>query len=146
MSHVAYLRYVKEPESVCVEVAAFGQNYRPFLAQVVSPFTTRVSGGDTWRCKYERLKTRVCTISLSLQCIRGALAAGALPRYNTKQHLFVRNSTACLLVVVYFHVAYLKLLYRLTNTCASIIASRLLQAHAWSPVGTELRYSDHLIS
>ena len=36
---------------VCVEVAAFGRNYRPFLAQVVSPFTTRVSGGDTWLCK-----------------------------------------------------------------------------------------------
>ena len=50
MSHVAYLLHVIEPESVCVEVAAFGPNYRPFLAQVV-PFTTRVSGGDTWRCK-----------------------------------------------------------------------------------------------
>ena len=47
----AYLRHVKEPESVCAEVAAFGPNYRPFLAQVVPPFTTRVSGGDTWRCK-----------------------------------------------------------------------------------------------
>ena len=35
----------------CVEVAAFGRNYRPFLAQVVPPFTTGVSGGDTWRCK-----------------------------------------------------------------------------------------------
>ena len=40
-------------------------------AQVVPPFTTRVSGGDTWRCKQERLKTRVYTISLRLQCIRG---------------------------------------------------------------------------
>ena len=48
---VAYLRHVKEPESVYVEVAAFGRNYRPFLAQVVPPFTTRVSGGDTWRCE-----------------------------------------------------------------------------------------------
>ena len=46
--HVAYLRHVKEPESVCVEVAAFGPNYRPFLAEVVPTFTTRVSGGDTW--------------------------------------------------------------------------------------------------
>ena len=67
LSHVAYLRHVKE----CVEVAVFGRNYRPFLAQVVPPFTTGVSGGDTWRCKQERLKTRVCTISLRLQCIRG---------------------------------------------------------------------------
>ena len=50
-SHVAYLRHVKEPESVCVEVAVFGRNYQPFLAQVVPPFTTRVSGGDTWRSK-----------------------------------------------------------------------------------------------
>ena len=69
--HVAYLRHVKEPESVCVEVAAYGRNYRPFLAQVVSPFITRVSDGDTWRCKYERLKKRVCTLSFRLQCIRG---------------------------------------------------------------------------
>ena len=51
LSHVAYLMYVKEPESVCVEVAAFGRNYRPFLSQVVPPFTTGVSGGETWRCK-----------------------------------------------------------------------------------------------
>ena len=50
-SKAAYLRHVKEPESVSVEVAAFGPNYRPFLAQVVPPFTIRVSGGDTWRCK-----------------------------------------------------------------------------------------------
>ena len=48
---VCPMSHVKEPESVCVEVAAFGPNYRPFLAQVVPPFTTRVSGGDTWRCK-----------------------------------------------------------------------------------------------
>ena len=49
--HFAYLRHVKEPESVCVVVAAFGRNYRPFPAKVVPPFTTRVFGGDTWRCK-----------------------------------------------------------------------------------------------
>ena len=61
----------KKSESVCVEVAAFCPNYRPFLAQVIPSFSTRVSGGDTWRCKYERLKTRVCTISLRLQCFRG---------------------------------------------------------------------------
>ena len=48
-----------------------GKILRSFLAQVVPPFTTRISGGDTWRCKWERLKTRVCTISLRLQCIRG---------------------------------------------------------------------------
>ena len=48
---VCPMSHVKEPESVCVEVAAFGPNYRPFLAQVVPPFTTRVSGGDTWRGK-----------------------------------------------------------------------------------------------
>ena len=47
-----------------------GKIHRPFLAHVVPPFTTRVSGGDTWRCKKKRLKTRVCTISLRLQCIR----------------------------------------------------------------------------
>ena len=33
LSHVAYLRHVKEPESVFVEVAAFGRNYRSFLAK-----------------------------------------------------------------------------------------------------------------
>ena len=49
--NVADLRHVKEPDSVCVEVAAFGRNYQPFLAQVVPTFTTRVSGGETWRCK-----------------------------------------------------------------------------------------------
>ena len=27
------------------------RHFRPFLAHVVPPFTTRVSGGDTWRCK-----------------------------------------------------------------------------------------------
>ena len=48
---VCPMSHVKEPESVCVEVAAFGRNYRIFLAQVVPPFATRVSGGDTWRCK-----------------------------------------------------------------------------------------------
>ena len=41
----------KKPESVCVEVAAFGRNYRLFLAQVFPSFTTRVSGGGIWRCK-----------------------------------------------------------------------------------------------
>ena len=45
------LRHVKERESVCMEVAAIGRNYRPFLAQVVLLLTIRVSGGDTWRCK-----------------------------------------------------------------------------------------------
>ena len=50
-STTTYLRHVKEPEIVGLEVAVFGRNYRPFLAQVVPPFTTRVSGGDTWRCK-----------------------------------------------------------------------------------------------
>ena len=39
------------PKSVCLEVVVFGQNYWPFLAQLVPPFTTGVSGGDTWRCK-----------------------------------------------------------------------------------------------
>ena len=28
-----------------------GKIHLPFLSQVVVPFTTRVSGGDTWRCK-----------------------------------------------------------------------------------------------
>ena len=28
-----------------------GKIHRPFLAQVFPPFTTRVSAGDTWRCK-----------------------------------------------------------------------------------------------
>ena len=51
LSHVTYLRHVKEPESVRVEVAAFSRNYQPFLTQVVPSFTTKVSGGDTWRCK-----------------------------------------------------------------------------------------------
>ena len=36
---------------LCVKVAAFCLNYRPFLAQVVPPFITSVSGGETWRCK-----------------------------------------------------------------------------------------------
>ena len=55
--------------------------HRPFLAQVVPPFTTRFCGGDTWRCKWERLKNRVCTISLRLQYIRGHLPPG--PYHNT---------------------------------------------------------------
>ena len=36
---------------------SFRQNYWPFLAQLVPPFTTRVYGGDIWRCKQELLKT-----------------------------------------------------------------------------------------
>ena len=28
-----------------------GKIHRPFLAQVVPPFTTRAYGGDTWWCK-----------------------------------------------------------------------------------------------
>ena len=58
--------------------------HRPFLAQVVPPFTTRVSGGETWLCKQERLKTRVCKISLRLQCIRGHQPPG--PYHNTIQY------------------------------------------------------------
>ena len=37
-----------------------GKIHLPFLAQVVPPFTTRVSGGDTWRW---RLRTRVSSAS-----------------------------------------------------------------------------------
>ena len=59
-----------------MDVAAFGRNYRPFLDQVVPPFTTRVSGGDTWRCKWERLKTKVCTVSCSAS---GGITRGTLP-------------------------------------------------------------------
>ena len=49
MSHICGMK--KNPIVDGVAVAAFGRNYRPFLAQVVPPFTTRFSGGDTWRCK-----------------------------------------------------------------------------------------------
>ena len=40
----------KRPVILCLDVAAFCRNNRPFLAQVVPPFTTKLSGGDTWRC------------------------------------------------------------------------------------------------
>ena len=66
----ADLRHAKDPWMLRGSRAFSGKIHRPFLAQVFPPFTTRVSGGDTWRCKQESLKTRVCTISLLLQCIR----------------------------------------------------------------------------
>ena len=69
-----------------------GKIHRPFLAQAVPPFTTRVSGGDTWRCKQERLKIRVCTIILRLQCIQGHQPPG--PYHNTVQsntHSFLQT-------------------------------------------------------
>ena len=50
-------------------------------------FTTRVSGGDNWRWKQERLKTRVCTISLRLQCIRGHQPPG--PYHNTQYNIYI---------------------------------------------------------
>ena len=83
MSHICGMS--KNPK---LEVAAFGRNYRPFLAQVVPPFSTRFSGGDTWRCKQERLKTRVGTISLRLQCIRGHQPAGL---YHITEHKQARE-------------------------------------------------------
>ena len=49
-----------------------GKIHLPFLAQVVPPFTTRVSGGDTWW--YNKPSAAVHP---------GALAAGTLPQYNT---------------------------------------------------------------
>ena len=55
-----------------MEVAAFGRNYRLFLAQAVPPFTTKVSGGDTWQ--YNKASAAVYP---------GALAAGTVPQYNT---------------------------------------------------------------
>ena len=45
-------RIFAAPESVCAWKSQLSvENYRPFLAQVVPSFTTRVCGGDTWRCK-----------------------------------------------------------------------------------------------
>ena len=62
------LRQVKDPWMLRGSRAFSGKIHQPFLVQVVLPFTARVSGGDTWRCKS---LTRVCAISLRLQCIRG---------------------------------------------------------------------------
>ena len=79
MSHVAYLRHVKEPESVCAEVADFGRNYRPFLAQVVPPFTTMaVQVGTT---KGQGLYNKP-----SAAVHPGALAAGTLPHTYGSPH------------------------------------------------------------
>ena len=63
-----------------------GKIHLPFLTQVVPPFIIRVSGGNNWRWKQERLKTRVCTISLRLQCIRGHQPPG--PYHNTIQYKY----------------------------------------------------------
>ena len=51
LSHVVDLRHVKDPWMLRGSRAFSGKIHRPFLAQVVPPFTTRVSGGDTWRYK-----------------------------------------------------------------------------------------------
>ena len=69
---------------LCGSRAFSGKIRRSFLPQVVPPFTTMVSSGDTQRCKQERLKTGVCTISLRLQCIRGHQPPG--PYHNTIQY------------------------------------------------------------
>ena len=45
------LRHVKDPWMLRGSRAFSGKIHQPFLAQVVPPFTTTVSGGDTWRCK-----------------------------------------------------------------------------------------------
>ena len=41
----------KIPEMLRGSRAFSGKPHRPFFAQVVPPFTTKVSGGNTWRCK-----------------------------------------------------------------------------------------------
>ena len=45
------LQHVKDPWMLRGSRAFSGKIHRPFLAQIVPPFSTRVSGGDTWRCK-----------------------------------------------------------------------------------------------
>ena len=50
-SHVVDLRHVKDPWMLRGSRTFSGKIHAPFLAQVVHLFTTRVSGGSTWRCK-----------------------------------------------------------------------------------------------
>ena len=71
-----------------MEVAAFGPNYRPFLAQVVPPFTTRVSGGDNLAVQVGTTKDQGLYNMPSPAVHPGALAAGTLPQYNTYSRLF----------------------------------------------------------
>ena len=47
LSHVVDLRHVKDPSMLRGSRGFSGKIHRLFLAQVVPPFTTRVSGGDT---------------------------------------------------------------------------------------------------
>ena len=60
-----------------------GKIHRPFLAQVVPPFTTRVCGGDTWRVQVGTTKDQGLYNKPSAAVHPGALAAGTLPQYNT---------------------------------------------------------------
>ena len=60
-----------------------GKIHQPFLAQEVPPFTSRVSGGDTWRCKVGTTKDQGLYNKPSAAVHPRALAAGTLPQYNT---------------------------------------------------------------
>ena len=62
-----------------------GKIHRPFLAQVVPPFITRVSGADTWRCKVGTIKDQGLYNKPYAAVHPGALAAGTLPQYNNKR-------------------------------------------------------------
>ena len=67
-----------------------GKIHRPLLAQVVPPFTTRVSGGDTWRCT---TKDQGLYNKPSAAVHPGALAAGTLPQYNTIHKPLLREES-----------------------------------------------------
>ena len=64
-----------------------GKIHLPFLAQVVLPFTTRVSGGDTWRCKLGTTKDQGLYNKPSAAVRPGALAVGTIQQYNTRQYI-----------------------------------------------------------
>ena len=57
-----------------------GKIHRPFLTQVVTPFTTRVSGGDTWRVQVGTTKDQGLYNKPSAAVHPEVLAAGSLPR------------------------------------------------------------------
>ena len=68
-----------------------GKIHRPFLAQVVPPFTTMVSGGDTSAVQVGTTKDRGLYNKPSVAVHPGALAAGTLPQYNTYIHICIHT-------------------------------------------------------
>ena len=79
--------------------ALSGKIHRPFLAQVVPPFTTRVSGG------VGKTKDQGLYNTPSAAVHPGALAAGTLPQYNTipLSKRAVCNPTMCVCQTFLIH-------------------------------------------